>query len=794
MKFDKGILSIGLIVICVISLSRAVIRIRAAEERDGPVDQVEQYLAAAGLEVGTHIHKITFQGQEIVICLTGESSRVPQWTPQHIENISLQIRQALTPIDWQSLSVQAYDPNTEDCQPLSSYLPAPQLLAYEPEFRITLDDQRAQTEAQISGSLAGKTVYVSAGHGWKWTSYGWRTQRVVYEGFIEDHNNAEAVDQYLIPYLEQAGATVIPARERDWNTQRYIGDNDAGGSSYVETGTWTTSGSLGYNNSTYRYAISELGSATATAAWVINVGTQGQYAVYAWLKPGTNRVPDAHYTISYAGGQAEVVIDQRIGPATWRYLGSFPFYAGPVTITLDNHSESSAGKAVIADAIRLGGGAFDSLNGLYETSEFDSAPGSAPYEPMWETSAYYYSQFMGMDPHIWSYFNDVIARPLYARWNHVGAGEDAVYISWHSNGWRGITRGTESYVHNNDTCDRTVGSLELQTALHNELIHDIRIGWDADWIDRGKKQADLGEMRMLCDDDPGESDIPGVLFEVAFHDEPDDANALKNPQFNQLAARALYQGLVHYFENRDGINLTLLPEPPTHLRVENDVAGNLVVNWHASPTDGSGLLGESASAYRVYLSTDGFAWQPPVTIATTSFIISDLSPGDVVYVKVTGINAGGESFPTEILGGRVGEPQLLIVNGFDMLSRYGLVNEYDAKMQAYNLRMFVDRMNARNYVVDHGNAVGDFSGWDSTSNEAVVNGDDVLTDYDVIDWILGEESTLGDGSLSGVERAFIGAFLNSGGGLLLSGSDLGWDLEYIGLDPGFLHNHLHIDY
>ncbi len=739
------------------------------------------------------VRSISVKNQDYTICLNIDLETLSDSHGLAVEGLNEVIRVALTPVEWRSLSVQAYDIRRDKCRPLSDFLPPIRPSTYTPEFSLSANDNFVRSENSATGSLSGKTIYVSAGHGWRWYTSGWRTQRVVYQGFIEDHNNAEAVDQYLIPYLENAGAKVIPMRERDWNTTRAIGDNDDGGGVYITTGTWETSGSTGYNGSTYQYAISEIGPATATATWVLNVATASEYAVYAWIKPGANRVPDAHYVIYHAGGQSDVFLDQRIGPETWRYLGTFPFYPGALTVTLDNRSDIIAGKAVIADAIRVGGGIFDSLDGIYETSELSTYPSSAPNEPYWESAAYYYSQWMGMNPNIWSSFNDVISRPLYARWNHAGTGEDAVYISWHTNGYNGTARGTVTYVHNNETCDRTAGSLELQNAVHNELINDIRTGWDAGWQDRGKRTLNLGEVRMLCEDDPEESEIPGVLLEIAFHDNPDDADALKNPRFNQLSARAIYQGIVKYYEDKDGTSLTLLPESPTHLRVSNNGPGQLLVSWLPGATDSVGLRGDAATAYRVYTSHDGFAWGTPVQVTEPSYVISDLELGDVVYVKVTAHNAGGESFPTEILGARVGEPQLLIVNGFDQLTRYGLVVDNDPVMNT-NLRMWVNQMNAQNYVIHHGDAVGSFSGWDSTSNEAVVDGLMSLQNYEVVDWILGEESSLGDGALSGAERAALNAYLANGRGLLISASDLGWDLEYLGLDPAFLHNVLHTDY
>ncbi|MFN2285942.1 MAG: N-acetylmuramoyl-L-alanine amidase, partial [Anaerolineae bacterium] len=506
------------------------------------------------------VRDVGYTAQTLTICLDVPLETLQADNGLGAETVQATVQQELTPLDWRVLRVQARDPETGACRALSSFLPSAVAQVSTTTQVSAVDGDAALPASSFSRSLAGKTVYVSAGHGWQW-SYGseaWRPQRGVNQGIIEDHNNAEAVGQYLIPYLENAGATVIPVRERDWNTARVIVDNDQGAPGYVETGMWATSVLTGYVGGTYRFASTVAGTPTATASWQIAVPHQGAYALYAWVYPGENRVPDAHYTISHAGGTTDVWLDQRIRQQTWRYLGTFPFYAGTATVTLDNASASN-GTVVIADALRLGSGSFDSLDGIVTDATFPAQ------RPWWETATFYYSQWMGLNYDDWEGFNDVTARPMFARWNHAGSGEDALYISWHTNGYTGTTRGTESYIHNEDTLTRTLGSSELQTAVHTELIHDIRVGWDAAWVDRGRRQADLGELRMLWDDDPA-TRMPGVLLELAFHDNPEDAQALKDPRFNQLAARAIYQGVVHYFEQRDSVDLVTLPEPPTHLR------------------------------------------------------------------------------------------------------------------------------------------------------------------------------------------------------------------------------------
>ncbi|MGC9393357.1 MAG: N-acetylmuramoyl-L-alanine amidase [Anaerolineae bacterium] len=750
-------------------------------------DQVQTLLAEADLPWA--VHDVSFSAQTLAVCLDVPLETLCTDDGLGAETVQAAVQRALVPLDWRVLHVQARDQETGACRALSSFLHRA-VTHVSASTRIPAVDSAATRPAfSFSRSLVGKTIYVSAGHGWQW-SYGseaWRPQRGVNEGIIEDHNNAEAVGQYLIPYLESAGATVIPVRERDWNTARVIVDNDQGAPGYVETGVWVTSVLTGYAGGTYRFASTVAGTPTATASWQIAVPQQGTYALYAWVYPGWNRAPDARYTVSHAGGTKHVWLDQRIRQQTWRYLGTFPFYAGTATVTLDNASAGGSGAVVIADALRLGGGSFDSLDGIVTDATFP------PQRPWWETATFYYSQWMGLNYDDWEGFNDVTARPMFARWNHAGSGEDALYISWHTNGYTGTTRGTESYIHNGDTYSRTLGSPELQTAVHTELLHDIRVGWDAAWVDRGQRQADLGELRMLWDDDPA-TRMPGVLLEIAFHDNPEDAQALKDPRFNQLAARAVYQGIVRYFEQRDAVDLITLPEPPTHLRVQNLGGGAVRVAWQPSPTDGAGLRGEAATGYRIYTSPDGFAWGAPVAVAGTAHTLTGLAVGQTLYVRVTATNDGGESLPTEVLGARVGDhPLVLIVNGFDRLHADEIVIQYDP-VEGPNARLWVDQMNSQDYVVHHGEAVPAIYAWDSSSNEAVRDGLVSLQDTLLVDWLLGEEATLEDGTLDAAERAALLAFLNSGRALLISGSYLAWDLDGMGRAPTFMHNVLRAGY
>jgi hypothetical protein len=321
-------------------------------------------------------------------------------------------------------------------------------------------------------------------------------------------------------------------------------------------------------------------------------------------------------------------------------------------------------------------------------------------------------------------------------------------------------------------------------------VNDIHAGWNPAWNDRGEKLKNLGELRLLWDDDPAVR-MPGALVEIAFHDNPDDAAALKEPSFQLLSARAIYQGILKYFEQRDTVDLVELPEPPTHLSVQNLAGGQVRVAWRSPPTDTLGLVGDAATGYRVYTSSDGLGWSNGLPASTTAYTLTGLSAGQLLFVRVTAANDGGESFSTETLGVRVGEsPGVLLVNGFDRLNHTMLVPETDPT-EGYNLRMFLDRMNRYDYSVQHGGVIS--YAFDSASNEAIQDGLIDLSDYTLVDWILGEEST-SDETLDATERGLLDGFVSGGGALFLSGAEVGYHLDFVGADEAFYNSVLRADY
>ncbi len=644
---------------------------------------------------------------------------------------------------------------------------------------------------QTVGGLAGKSVYVSAGHGWYFhPTLGWRTQRGVSNGLVEDHNNAEVVNQYLIAYLRQAGADVFPTRDPAMIDAERVIDNadNVGGAGYVEAGQWFTSALAGYRGSSYRYAVSVAAiTPTAVATWSAPVDVSGWYPVYAWYVAAANRVPQARYRIIHAGGASEVVINQQTHGYTWRYLGAYYFRAGELAQVVVSNASNVAGKAVIADAIRLGGGVGDINRGA-----------GPSLKPRWEEAARYWTMLLGApagvydsrEGELWcdtlapDACDDINARPRYADWENIGAGDDAVFVSWHSNASNGNARGTVSFIYNNDPTPpynqwaRAPGARELQSAVHGRVIQAIRGGWDSSWYDFGQWQANLGEVREI-------SSMPAMLIEMAFHDNITDAAQLREPRFARLLARAVYQGIVNYYAQKDGVPPRYLPEPPEQLVVRNVGGGALAVSWQTPPTFALGTPADPAQRYRLYTSSDGFAWDDGRDVSGLSAVLSGYAAGQTVFVRVTAINDGGESFPTPALAARVGPaPRLLVVHGFDSL---------DASMRLVEgaaTRMILDRMNRYNYVAQHAGVITE--AFDSAVRQAVASGALSLSGYRLVDWFAGMQ-TVRDGIFTPAERAALRAFVSQPRRVLLvSGSNVAAFLN--GADAAFLRDVLGAQY
>ena len=636
-----------------------------------------------------------------------------------------------------------------------------------------------------AGALSGKTVWLSPGHGWQntGTGLGFLTQRGNSNQLVEDFTTAETVDYYLLNYLINAGANVWSVRERDMNPKEIIVNNDDGAPGYTETGTWSNGTIPGYGG-TYRTNVaSACGNATAVFKPVVD--TSGLYWVSVRYISGANRATDVKYAVTHAGGTTKFTVNQEIHGDTWVYLGQFYFFAGgKYKITISNESADST-QAVVADAIRLGGGIGqtpDCLNG-----------GIASGRPRFEEAARQFARYQGHPP----CREDVTVRPIYTEWE-LSKGvsteiNNAVLVSFHTTAGGGT--GTESYRYNGLGSlqpNITPGSTQLRDSIHKQIITDLRAGWRSTWTDRGVKTSNLGELREL-------RTIPGTLIELGFHDHTGDAAAMKDPEFRRMAARAMYKGILKFFNYRDGAPITFLPEEPTQVAARNADHSKIRVSW--TPPVTGGIYGNAATAYRVYVSENGRGFDNAISVTDTTYLFKG-RPDKTYFFKITAINAGGESFASGVVAAHTPRNSMspkhkpvtyLLVDGFDRLDASAMLLKFESSALGNVRRMVLDKMNNYSYMVEHGNGLASCDvAFDGMQNEVIAAGKVDLSKYFAVDWYVGEESTTGK-SLDSTEKVFIKKYLDKGGRLLISGSEIGWDLgraASANADTNFYKNYL----
>jgi N-acetylmuramoyl-L-alanine amidase len=644
--------------------------------------------------------------------------------------------------------------------------------------------------ARPPGTLTGKTVYLSAGHGFTWLNGAWITQRTNNHGIVEDLLSAEAVDQYLAEYLRRMGAYVVTIRESDLQTEKVIVDDaDA-----VATGvTFTGSTDVGYGGFSGALTGETNPFATGTARQLVThaeptgeltyaaaIPKDGFYAVYVSYRQGMSKAPDAHFVVRHAAGESHFRVDQRRHGSTWVRLGRYYFAAGGQAEVAVMDDSSAAGTVVSVDAVRFGGG----------MAVHDRGGGTSP-RPQWEMAGRYNAQLSGAPAAVWHMYtndqqSDAVSRPRFSAWDHED-GEDAIYLAWHTNA-PSPGRGTESYTYGSSpppgplsNFSGTPGSIALQAAVHGELVDDLKALWDPTWRDRGMFTAYFAEVNPNHNDE-----MPATLVEIGFHDTAAEAAAMAQPRFRKIATRALAHGIARYFAGADSRTLVLPPETPIRVVFRGHNDGTATLSWLPGVHDAGS--GDPATAYRVYLSTDGHAFEGE------QLQLTGLEPGQTVFAQVTATNAGGESFPGPVVGVRLPvreQVPMLVVQGFDSLEPEQLV---PMDLSAHGLgtvkRMILPRMNDFSYVARHGRAIASQDVAFDTATADAIDGDDVdLAAYAAVDWLTGRQI----GPLfTAAARTQLAAYAASGGRLLVSGTDVAARLSAgDAADQAFLTGTLH---
>ncbi len=714
----------------------------------------------------------------------------------------------------------------------------------------------------------------------------WEWQRARTFQTVEDLYTQSFVLPYLVPMLEKAGANVLIPRERDAQTDEIIIDNDGcqDNSRYIEhtaTNRWHTGEGCGFahlrkqyinfenpfREGTHRVTKSIRKGDESFAEWIPEIPRKGRYAVYVSYQTLPNSTNDARYTVYHQGGRSEFSVNQQMGGGTWIYLGHFNFDKGKNKankIVLSNRS-SKSGKIISADAVKIGGGYGNIARGVSESGQVTANIKSSdtinsikpaqlptsvfPYEvsgyPRFTEAARYWMQWAGIPDSIYSpskeendYTDDYRSRGMWV--NYLSGGTTAnpdekglnipidLAFAFHSDagttpddsivGTLGIFF-TDVYdgIYSNGTS--RYAARELTDLIQSSIVNDIRALYEPKWSRRGMWNKPYSEARTPR--------VPTMLLELLSHQNFADMRYGLDPRFRFTVSRAIYKGMLRFISSQYDSKFVVQPLPVDHMRLHFVGENEVELSWQpvSDPLEPTA----AAKRYIVYTRIGDGAFDNGTVVDKNTFRKMQ-SPGVIYSYKVTALNDGGESFPSEILSAAKAVKEkgvILVINGFDRISGpadfvadsiAGFADRIDhgvpyirdisyiGSMKEFrrsipwmdddaagfgdshsNCDTLVIAGNTFDYPSVHGASIlkAGYS-FVSCSNEAVASKQVCLNDYRLVDVILGKQrqTKIGRGGIVPMQfktfdkelQEAITAYCQAGGNIFVSGAYIGSDL------------------
>lgn len=802
---------------------------------------------------------IDYDRKKITIHAT-ESFAYQSFLPETVEAIYDQVKSLLPgPVHYYQMTIYA------DGKPIEELVPNFYRKKKKDKERMSLETDykgapwvtNSSRPNEISRGLQGRHLALWQSHGsyFKNDSREWGWQRPRLFCTTEDLFTQSFLLPYAIPMLENAGAIVYTPRERDTQKNEVIVDNDPPSAPlYLEVESkkarWGTPSVKGFAQKKRVYTEGENPFTAGTcrfiptekkkkknkdqafAEWVPTLPAAGRYAVYVSYQTLPNSVSDAKYLVFHNGGVTEFKVNQKIGGGTWLYLGTFEFDKGNNDygmVVLSN--ESSENGVVCADAVRFGGGMGNIARG-----------GKTSGLPRYLEGARYSAQWGGMPYEVYAgrkgdndYTDDINTRSNAV--NYLSGG------SVYNPGQPGVGVPIETTValHSDAGCSKTdevIGSLGIYTTdtnngklntgidryasrdltdlLLTQIQREIRSTYQPSWTRRSMWNRNYSETRLPA--------TPSTIIELLSHQNFADMQAGHDPNFKFTVGRAIYKGLLQFVSSQHGKEYVVQPLPVSNFAIRFGKKKNtLELSWKGEedPLEPTAHPKE----YLVYTRV-GYGGFDNGTLVGKASYTAKIESGLVYSFKVTAVNRGGESFPSEILSAykaKREQERVLIVNGFDRISGPAVINTaskvgfdleqdpgvpYLSNFSFCGAQVGFDRSqagkegkgslghsgrelegmeiagNTFDYPFIHGKAIqaaGKYS-FVSCSDEAVENGTVSLEEYPVVDYILGLEKEQAGArtyykTFSSPMQRIIRSYCLAGGNLFVSGAYIGSDMS-----------------
>ncbi len=596
---------------------------------------------------------------------------------------------------------------------------------------------RKESGLESVDGLYNKYIALWPGHGYYYESKldRWEWQRARLHTTVEDIFPMTFVLPYLVPMLENAGATLFLPRERDIQTREVIVDNDVAtdNSEIIAYGVipdtitslgfvWKDTLKSGENpftmGSHLRFRASN--GDTAYLKYIPEIPEDGGYAVYISYTQSEMNVSDVKYSIYHTGGKTEFFLNQQMGGGTWIYLGTFHFIKGinPDIGCVEISAESKESGWITGDAIKFGGGMgnvarrpseelmpnqWSLKNGQNQQSEGNLKINpndfrwKLSHKPRYMEAARYWLQYAGMpDTLVYSLNNE---KNDYND-DYQSRGEWVNYLMGSPDGptdhrdIKGLKIPVDlSFALHTDagvtSDDSIIGTLGIYSSIRDEGIFP---GGQSKMASRDLSDIIQTEIvndvhilfnpkwsrRGLWNKEYSEAwraNVPTMLLELMSHQNLADMHFGLDPRFRYAVCRSIYKGMLKFLAYQEGRDYVVQPLPVNHFSVSHIGDKTIRLSWKPvmDPLEPTA----KPEKYKLYKRVGNMGFDNGVIVEDTSVVLTLNDYGRIYSFKVSAVNSGGESFPGEILsaGFIAGSDKIaLVVNGFNRVCGPAIIN------------------------------------------------------------------------------------------------------------------------